>query len=1108
MKKNPDEGFPVRGTCYKKTILIMKLMCVFTLFLLLKVSATGLAQKKINLNFEQVSMLEVIQELRQQTGYKFFFNHNELKRVKDVSGKFVDEELGQVLDAVLKSTNLSWRIEQGVIVIVPEKILNEQDQTKENTIEGVVKDKEGLPLPGVTVLIKGTSIGGVTDVNGVFKFSIPSDAVTLVFSFVGMKTQEVNYTSGMKLEIVLEEDAVALEDVVVTGYFERKKESFTGALNTVTGDDLRKISTTNVFTALSVLDPSIQIKPNNAQGSNPNSLPDIIIRGTSSLNASQTIGVNAPLIVIDGVESTIQDLYDLDIFDIESVTTLKDASATALYGEQAANGVILVTRKKNIQKDLRLSYSVTGKMEFPDLSAYDLMDAKEKLDFELQAGLYGDPTSEGYTGEDYVNEYLPKLARVNSGINTDWLSKPLRNSFSHNHSLNLSGEGSGLTYQLTGNYSSTHGVMKEDARDRIGLGAYFSYNHNQKFIFTFRANYAQTNVENSKYGSFSDYAQANPYDAPYDATGKLNYNLSYDLENPLYEASLSSFSKSKTKNYTINTSLRWNVLEGFFISANGNISSTDSKSDDYISPLSYKYSTVVDPAQKGSYTISSGESISYSGRMTLNFNRNLDDLGSMFSVNAGGEINKDKSTPYAFSAQGFLNDKLTDITFAHQYPTAGSPSGQSDVSARVAFISAANIIYRGRYFVDGSLRLSGSSKFGKDQRYEPYWSVGIGWNLHRENWFSNNEIVNLLRLRASYGHTGSLNFASYQAITTYRYDTDLNGKAGAGAAPITMGNKDLKAQVTKNINVGLTSSWLNERLEVNFDYYNNRTIDMIVPISMPYSSGVVSVSSNVGEQLNRGFEFSVSGVVLKQNDWYCRINVNGAKNYNELVKIGNVLTRQNSENAALLSSSPTQLYIEGKSSTTLYAVRSAGIDPADGQEIFITKDGQYTKTYNSADKVDVGDTEPKLRGAMSAMLAYKNFSFNINMQYSLGAYVYNSTRAQKVEYINAKYNADRRAYAQRWEKPGDVVQYVNKKSSSSVNNVHTSRFVEKENYLTIPAMSFSYQFDRDLVKKWGFYDLNLSLSLNEIAYFSTIVRERGTTYPFARNVSFTVSTRF
>mgnify|MGYP004661602701 CR=1 FL=1 len=1113
MKKDWSKRKSIRWIFKRKVLFKINVSFLLIICALLQVNAETLAQQRINLKLQSVTLDRVFQELSNQLKYEFLYNHSVAKTKGPITLDVKDKDLHSLLNEILTPWNMEYVLDESTIIVREKLNPQNHSQIPKIVVKGKVTDKKNNVLAGVSVFVKGTTVGVVSDADGNYQIEIPQmDEIILIWSFVGMKSFEKEISTNQtthNIDVILEEETKEIEEVVVTAYFERNKDSFTGALKTVTGDDLRKISTTNIFAALSVLDPSIQIKPNNTQGSNPNNLPDIIIRGTSSLNASQTVGVNAPLIVIDGVESTIQALYDMDIFDIASVTTLKDASATALYGEQAANGVILVTRKNNIQKELRLSYSMTGKVDFPDLSAYDLMDAREKLDFELKSGLYGDPNNDAnYTGEDYVNVYLPKLALVNSGINTDWLAKPLRNAFSHNHSLNLSGEGSGLTYQLTANYGDTKGVMKADSRKRFGFGAYFSYNYNQKLIFTLRANYAQTNVKNSKYGSFSQYAMANPYDAPYGADGKLRQYLSYNLRNPLYEASLSSFSTSKAKQYTINLTGRWNIIKGFFISGTANITNIDSRNDDYTSPLSHKYSQEVDAAKKGMYTITSSESIAYSGRITFNFNQNLDELGSMISVNAGGEINKDKNSPYSFSAQGFLNDKLTDITFAHQYPTNTSPNGQSDISTRVAFISAANIIYRGRYFIDGSLRFSGSSKFGKNQRCEPYWSTGIGWNIHRESWFTNTDAVNLLRLHASYGHTGSLNFASYQSITTYRYDAELNGKVSTGAVPITLGNQDLKAQVTKNINIGVTSSLLKERLEVNFDYYNDRTVDMIVPISMPYSSGVTTVSSNVGEQLNRGFEFSLSGVIINQKDWYCRLNLNGAKNYNELVKIGDVLRSQNSENAAKLSTSPTQLYIEGKSSTTLYAVRSAGIDPADGQEIFITKDGKYTKVYNADDKVALGDTEPKLRGSISAMLAYKNFSFNINAQYSLGGYIYNSTRADKVELINAKYNADRRAYTKRWEKPGDVVEYVNKKSGESTTNIHSSRFVEKENYLTIPAMSFSYQFNRDLVKKWGFHDLNLNLSLNDIAYFSTIVRERGTSYPFARNISFTISARF
>lgn len=1099
MKKKRRKGLMLR--------LIICLVCL-PVFVFAK---PGLSQKNVSLKMSSVTLEDVLKKLQSESDYYILFNRGDVKNYNNINIDVQNTSLEDVLNLCLTNTNLTYILENKTILIKKSPVGNSSKQEDDSiVIKGKVVDMNKKPIFGVTIILKGnTYIGTTTKEDGTYEIKLPKkDAKILVFSFVGMKTKEVLINNKTVLNVRMEDSSEELEGVVVTGYFERNKNSFTGAAKVMKGDDLRKVSTTNVFAALSILDPSVQIKQNNNQGSSPNALPEIIIRGTSSLNANQEFGINSPLIVIDGVESSIRALYDMNIFDIESVVTLKDASATALYGEQASNGVILVTRKKNFKDKVRFSYNLVNKIEFADLSAYKLMDARQKLDFELKSGLYGNPADDNYTGEDYLYKYLPKLARVNSGINTYWLEKPIRNSFSHNHSINVSGETSGLSYQLVGNYGQNHGVMKGDERERMSLGSYFSYNYENKLIVTLRTDYSQNNTVDSKYGSFENYAKANPYDSPFDVNGKLQKSLSYGQDNPLYEASLSSFSKSTTKTFATNLNVRWNIMRGLFLTGFGTITSSEYRADRYKSPLSYKFDLEKDPAKRGDYSINSAETKSYLGKITLNFNRNLDEYGSMLTLNLGGEIAKNTISPYEFVAEGFLNDNLVDITFAAQYPKDSRPLGQSDVSTKLAFISSANLIYKGRFFVDGSMRMSGSSKFGSNKRFAPYWSTGIGWNLHREEIF-NSDIVNLLRIRGSYGHTGSLNFRSYQAMTTYRYSTLLSGKASLGAIPITMGNQDLKAQTTKETNIGITSSLWGGRLDFNFDYYNKRTVNMVVPVSMPYSSGVSVVSSNVGEQLNRGFEFSLSGLLLRTDDFYWRVSVHGAKNYNELVKIGDVLKKQNDSYSQIVGASPTQLFVEGESMSSIYAVRSAGIDPADGLEIFIDKNGNYTKTYNYSDKVALGDAEPKLRGSISTMFSYKNFSFNMNMMYSLGGYLYNSTRANKIEMIDAKYNSDVRAYTKRWEKPGDLVEYVAKNivNNGQNYNVHSSRFVEKENYLSIPSMTFSYQFDRDKISRYKLNSLNISLSINDVAYFSTVARERGTSYPFARSVSFTISTR-
>ena len=343
-----------------------------------------------------------------------------------------------------------------------------------------------------------------------------------------------------------------MSEVVVNGYFTRNRNTYTGAAKSLSGDELLSVSATNILSALSSLDAGLNITQNNAMGSNPNSIPDLVIRSTTSLATNNEVGLNAPLIVIDGVETNLQALYDMNIQDIERVDILKDASATALYGENAANGVIVVERKRVSQAPVRVRYTFTPEMSFADLSSYDLCDAAQKLELERMAGLYN-----SYTGALDQN-YYDKLALISGGRDIDWISKPVRNSFSHTHSLSVSGRGSSLDYNFTADYSDVNGVMKDDGRDRYGLNMYLSYRVGEKAIVTLRAKHTNLTTNNSKYGSFSDYIAANPYDSPYDEYGNLRKSLSYDMINPIYEATLGSFSKTNTRTQEVSLDIRYN----------------------------------------------------------------------------------------------------------------------------------------------------------------------------------------------------------------------------------------------------------------------------------------------------------------------------------------------------------------------------------------------------------------------------------------------------------------------------------------------------------------------------------------------------------------------
>lgn len=812
------------------------------------------------------------------------------------------------------------------------------------------------------------------------------------------------------------------------------------------------------------------------------------------------------------MEQSLQALYDMDINDIERVDILKDASATALYGENAANGVIVIERKRVSQSPVRIRYTVTPQLSFADLSSYDYCNAAQKLELEKRAGLYKSETGK------LDESYFEKLALVTSGIDTDWKSKPVRNSFSHNHSLSISGRGSGLDYNVNANYQNTQGVMKDDGRTRYGMNVYLSYTAINNLVITLRASHDQLNINSSKYGSFSSYLECNPYDSPYDQYGNLRSELSYEMNNPLYEASLSSFDKSQSRTQQLSLDVRYNIKPNFFITAQGSYNTSRGTSDVFRSPDSHDFKNVTNISQKGKYTLGNTGSDQWAAKLVGNYIHNFDNDGTMLTLNLGGEIKRSKSTSSTLVATGFLSDEQNDIAYATTYPDGGKPSGSEDLSASLGGFLAANFMWKNRYVLDGSYRVSGSSKFGSDHRYAPFWSVGAGWNIHNEEFAKKLGWINTLRLRGSYGYTGSVKFSSYQAVTTYKYNSDYLSYTGVGAIPMGMANPDLKWQTTKKLNVGITSSLFGDRLNVNFDVYNEKTTDMLIDRSLPPSSGTTSVKANLGSQTSNGIEFSLWGKIIKTRDWEWSLSVNGLHSKTTINNISDAMKRMNEQNASgftssdgstnIASSSPLFQYREGESPSAIYAVRSAGIDPATGNEIFIKKDGSYTYKYDSKDQVSCGDTNPTLQGSISSMLQYKNFSLTASFSYRFGGEMYNSTRALKVENVNPRKNCDVRAFTDRWTNVGDVKPYIDIAKATGNTSVYTDRFVEKDDELWLSSLYLQYNVPMTFLKKLHIQKMYLGIGTEDLFRITSAKYERGTSYPFSRSINMSASLTF
>ena len=502
-----------------------------------QLSATGVAQS-VKIEKQHQTLETVFEQVESQTGLLIMFSNNELDVNRKITLDVRKYTLNELFRKVLEGTNMDFDLEQNYVIIRPARPVAVRDSVvKTNKIKGVVVDAHGEPLPGVTVVAKRGEIlvtGAASDGSGKFEIVVPADIRDLTFTFVGYKTAIVPVELDKEMTIRMEEEVSEVDEVVVTGYFTKSKSSYTGAVKSVTAEQLKTISGTNVVAALAALTPGLNLVERSELGSNPNHVPELLLRGMSSFSDGTT-QVNQPTIVLDGVEISMQELYDLDINEIENITVLKDASATALYGSRAASGVIVVERKKLTEGSMRVAYNFTGNVQFPYLKDYDMLNAAQKLEYERLAGLYtsevkkdawGNITNEG---EQYALDklYNERYQEVQRGVDTDWLSQPARTAFSHDHSLRLYGGASNIRYELSGRFNNVQGVMKEDYRRRYNLGFKLEYHVQNKLTMANRTTYSEVNYKQSPYGSFSKYVEMNPYDRIYDQYGEYNKKLAW-----------------------------------------------------------------------------------------------------------------------------------------------------------------------------------------------------------------------------------------------------------------------------------------------------------------------------------------------------------------------------------------------------------------------------------------------------------------------------------------------------------------------------------------------------------------------------------------------------
>lgn len=1109
MKKKCEPGGFMR---IKLLQILLKMKFLFFLILLsFQLSAATYSQNaRLSLSLSDVTLTEVLTAIRSQCDFTFVYNMDDLQNIRIKSVSFTGATLDEVLKHCLETNGLSYVIEDQVIIV------RQQQTVKQYKISGVVRDVDGKPLPGVTVLIKGTTVGTATDANGVFLFSVAElNKMVLQFSFMGMKTREVTVASEKPVNVTLEEDALEMEEVVVNaGYFQKTKESFTGSEVTVKAEELKRVGSLNVIQALSAFDPSIRLEEDLVNGSDPNRVPEITIRGEngfdlrSSADDSQT-NPNAPLYVLDGVEVTAQKVYDLDMNRVEEMTILKDATATALYGSRGANGVILITTIRPKSGQIRVTANANFNVSIPDLRDYNLMNSIEKLTYEKLAGKWKSSTNDFNEQMELDKDCNSRWEEALRGVNTDWLSKPLQRSLNQRYSIYFEGGDDHFRYGVDLRYSGDKGVMKGSGRDNIGVGIVFQYNIGNNFMV--RNDLQVNNVKgvNSPYGAFSTWANQNPYDRIYDENGEFVLKLSTQNYNPLINTTLPNFSHDRYTSWQDNFNLDWRILSGLRWQGRFSYTRQLDKVEEFKSPESAEYRYENDNSKKGSYYIKNGQSDRVDANTTLSYFKNIGK--GVLNIGVGGNWTTYLYKGDEYTATGFVSGSIDFIGAGTQFKDKSKPVGSFDKSRLVGFFANLNYGYDNRYFLDLSYRTDGSSKFGRNSRFAPFWSAGIAWNVHKEHFCHWNE-KNALKIRLSAGSSGAVNFSSSQAMTTYLYDFDNEYNGYFGVMLDGYGNPNLKWQNTIAYNGGIDWAFWKGRVQLNADVYLKVTDNLLLPIDVAWSTGFSSYIENLGKSENRGVEGRLRVNILENRakDLTWSVTLAAFRNRNRIKKLSNKLEELNAQankKENLQGGTVYREYQEGRSQSALMIVRSAGIDPATGNELFIKQDGSRTFVYDYRDKVEVGDTYPKMEGTINSNLNWKGFNLYLLFKYKFGGKAYNSTLANKVEgNWSSRGNRDKRALYDRWQNPGDEVYY--RRIDDREQTWQTTRLVQDDNLFSLQTISASYDLPLKYAQRIYAERLKVTLSTTDVFRLSTIKRERGTAYPFARTFSAGISVTF
>lgn len=908
----------------------------------------------------------------------------------------------------------------------------------QQSVKGVVLDDTGEPVTGASIVVKGTTNGCATDVDGKFELSVPQGAI-LQASFLGYKSVEVKATPDKLMTINLKPDEASLDEVIVVGYGQQRRESLTGAMSNIKGEKLKDATTTSVENMLNSKIAGVYVTPGSGQ---PGSSGQVVIRGQATLS-----GDTSPLWVVDGV-IVGSSPGQLNANDIESMTVLKDAASTAIYGSEGANGVIVVTTKNPQAQKLKLDLSVKMGTSTLDRGNLEMMNGAEFYDYY-----------KSFQNADEVS--FPRWSEDLRNSNFDWFDLASRTGFNQDYNLTVSGGSENLQSFFSLGYYGEQGAVKGLDLDRYSFRYKGSLKPLRWLTIKPELSGSLTDTKDRQYSVGAMYSML-PWDSPYDEDGKIvpNYysgwvnnrgtNYLYDLQ----------WNHSEYKNYEFSGSFNFDIRLTKWL--------TFSSVNNY-RYLAYKTHNYSDPRSSGAEGVN-GRISEYRDDVVRRYTNQLLRFHQEFGKHDVSAILAYEFKDYKYTygqgngtgfVQGFNELSITS--------TPEKVAGSSEEWAVQSFFFKGNYVYDNRYMGELSLRRDGASNFGDDSKYGNFFSVSAGWNINREAWFKANWVDNL-KLRVAYGSVGNRPSSLYPQYDLYSVGYKYDNVAGALISQV--GNKKLTWEKTYTTGIGLDGGFWRNRLYFTFDFYSKKTDNILYRVPVTGLTGVTSIWRNVGKMKNNGIELTVGGDIIRTNDLVWNLTFNIGHNKNELTDLfkqlddnGNYVTKPVIMSSSIAGAAQQILEI-GEPIDTYYMPEWAGVNPDNGAPMWYkdsdTGERVTTSNYSEANYYKVGSASPDVFGGFNTSVTWHNFDLSASFGYSLGGHIYS--------YFRQEYDSDG-AYAgdrnqmklqdgwSRWTKPDDNATHpVAKYNNQDKGNLMSSRYLEKSDYLKLRSLTLGYNF--------------------------------------------------